>query len=266
MRARKAGWCVRPIAVEYWLTPAGFTPKGPSRATLRRKLRHAAAAGITVTAHAPGSAGDLPWASITRIADQWAARRGGELGFSMGRFSPTYLAGQGLYLAWTGGHLAGFASFHQGQREWTLDLVRQLDGVPDGTMHSLIVRAIEDAATAGITRLSLAAGPLPGWAVAGPTAPKPGLTARLAHLTGALATRQCRAGLIRFKESFAPRQSRLYLAAPTRAGLLLAAGEIARAIHYPARLPQPDLAGAGGLACHRPQKGTAHDRPEKDAF
>ncbi len=259
VRARRAGWCVRPIAVEYWLTPAGFTPAGPSRATLRRKLRHAAAAGITVTAHAPGTIDDLPWASVARIADHWAARRSGELGFSMGRFAPAYLAGQRLYLAWAGGQLVGFASFHQGQREWTLDLMRQLDGVPDGTMHSLIVRAIEDAAAASVKRLSLAAGPLPGWGVAWLGAPKLGTNARLAHLTGARATRHCRAGLIRFKESFAPSQSRLYLAAPTRAGLLLAAGEITRAIHYPARLPQPHVAGAGSLPSHRLPKDTDHD-------
>lgn len=223
--ARRIGWTVVPVAEEHWLSPAeaaGFG--GPDHAGLRRKLRKAARAGVTVREAAPEA---LPLADMARISHRWAAERGGERGFSMGRWAPGYVAGQRVYLAHAGGRLVAFASFHEGAREWVLDLMRNAAGAPDGTMQALVAKAVGDAAGAGIARLSLAALPCRAEAFVG-------LSARLRR---PLERAPGVAGLARFKAGFAPRRQRLYIAAPSPLALALAALDIAREVHMPAPLP-----------------------------
>ncbi len=211
-RARSLGWRSLRIACETVVATARFDLSHPARASLRRKLRKAAQAGITVTRD---HASTCP--ALCRINAQWADRHGGERGFSMGRFCPDYLAGQRLYVAWQGGTPVAFASFHTAAQEWTLDLMRHGPALPDGTMHLLVAEAIRDAASHGIPRLSLAALP----------ALPPALHRLFARQS---------AGLARFKHSFAPRSEPRYLCAPNLALLGLAAAEIARAVARPAAL------------------------------
>ena len=222
--ARRIGWTVVPVAEEHWLCPAGAAGfGGPDHAGLRRKLRKAARAGVTVREAAPEA---LPLADMARISHRWAAERGGERGFSMGRWAPGYVAGQRVYLAHAGGRLVAFASFHEGAREWVLDLMRSAAEAPDGTMQALVAKAVGDAAGAGIARLSLAALPCRAEAFTGLAAR---LRRRMERASGL-------AGLARFKSGFAPRRQRLYVAAPSPVALLLAALDIAREIHMPAPL------------------------------
>jgi len=61
--------------------------------------------------------------------------------------------------------------------------------------------------------------------------------ALLTALRARLGTSQGGAGLRQFKSAFAPRWERLYLAAPNRLALALAAVDIARRIARPRRLP-----------------------------
>lgn len=220
--ARRAGYRVVPLAREAWLDPRSFRLDTPARAGLRRKLRHATAAGLRITCGTP-----LPLAEMAEISAEWAATHCGERGFSTGRWQADYVAGQRVYLGWRGAELVAFASFHEGTREWTLDLMRHSATAPDGTMQSLIARALTDAGREGLERLSLAAIP------ADPDR----------HLTGLprkLATRmlQKTTGLARFKAGFDPNWQPLYLAAPDLATLALAGAEIARAIHRPGPLVQ----------------------------
>jgi phosphatidylglycerol lysyltransferase len=231
--ARLARWQVVPVAREAWLDPAGFDLAGPARAGLRRKLRRAAEAGVLARA------GQADPADLAAISAAWVRARGGEMGFSMGRFDPAYLAGQRLYVAWQGEWLVGFASFHCAPGEWALDLLRPDPAAPDGTAHALIAAAVADAGRAGLTRLSLAAVP----EAAFPDARGPAATAGRRIARGA--TRRAGAGLYQFKSAFAPRWERLYLAAPRRPDLVLAAIEIRRAILRPPPLAAP-AAGAGG--------------------
>ncbi|MGC1488561.1 MAG: phosphatidylglycerol lysyltransferase domain-containing protein, partial [Albidovulum sp.] len=235
--ARKAGWVVHPMSEEFWLAPRHFTLNTSARSGLRRKLRRAEAAGATVAVHCPSDPQRmLPWDEMGQIADSWKASHSGELGFSMGRFERGYLEGQRLYLAFVQGQLKGFASFHEGRFEWTLDLMRQASDAPDGTMHSLIIHAITDASNASIARLSLAAVPLPGL----------GLDGMSPYLARQVQRLQDGAGLARFKQAFGPQRSPLYMAAPGRLALCVAATEIARSIRYPAPIfPQSDATGRG---------------------
>ncbi len=219
--ARRKGWAVIHISDEAWLDPRRFDLATPARAGLRRKLRKAASAGITVTC------GAHPGDGLCTIAAHWAAEHGGERGFSMGRYCPDYLTTQRLYVARQNGRAVAFASFHQTAREWSLDLMRHGPDLPDGTMQSLIATALADARARGVPRLSLAAVPV--------TATAGGRLARAAlWLTG-----DHGAGLAQFKQGFAPRWRPLYLCAPHRAGLVLAAFEIGRAILRPGPLPAP---------------------------
>lgn len=199
--ARASGWAVAPISEEAWIAPGAFTLDTPARRQLRRKLKSADRAGVTVV-----KATRLPLVAMEEVAAAWSARMGGERGFSMGRFCPDHLSRQQVYLAYAGNDLVAFASFHIVAAEWTLDLMRSRDDTPNGTMHALIHRAICDAATEAVPRLSLAALTLED--------PHPALR-KLADSSSAK-------GLRRFKESFAPRRERLYAAAPNRALLTLA--------------------------------------------
>ncbi|SDE09395.1 phosphatidylglycerol lysyltransferase domain-containing protein [Limimaricola pyoseonensis] len=268
LRARTAGWRVARIADEAVIDTASWSADRPVCRSLRRKLKAAAKAGVSVQTATTG----LPLDEMARIHADWADRSGGERGFSMGRFCPELIGHQRVFLAWQDDRLVAFATFHEGRGEWTLDLMRQESTAPDGTMMALIAAAIAAARSAGVPQLSLAALPvLPGWL---PAAISRRITARPG----------C-AGLEQFKRAFGPAWRPLYLAAPGWLAGLRAALEISKAIHEPAplgrepRIPDVELAsrpvqkgpklGRRPLPLpvfrgHRPriidQTGSAHDR------
>lgn len=244
--ARRAGWCLHPLAEEFWIDPAAFTCAGPARAGLRRKVRQAERAELRIVPVPPGQRMHTPWSHLAALNRDWAARHGGERGFSMGRYDADYLAGQRLYLALRQGQLVAFVSFHAGAREWTLDLVRPAADAPDGTVAALILAALSDARAAGVSRLSLAAAPLPAF----------GLTGWAGALAARLPGGRGNCGLRQFKMLFAPGRTRLYIAARSRPALIWSAAEIARAIRWPGPL-------ARRKATH---SNAVQDHPEKLAF
>lgn len=221
-QARAQGWQALRIAAEAVITPADWRLTTASHAGLRRKLRRAEAAGVTVLGPRD-HLGALPWSALDAIAAAWRSSHGGERGFSMGRYTRAYLAGQRVYLALQAGRPIAFASFHDGAAEWVLDLMRHPATLPDGTMQALLVAAIGDARHAGLPRLSLAAVPMPT-----PGAP---------HRLRAAWPGDRGHGLIQFKAAFAPVWEPRYLLARSRPALVLAAAEIAREIHAPPALP-----------------------------
>lgn len=217
-----SGWKTLNIAQEAWLCPAEFTLQTPSRSGLRRKLRKAEKAGVTVE-----SPDILPMNQLTEIAADWAKKHGGQRGFSMGRFAANYVAGQKVFVAYENGLPIAFVSFHTTSREWTLDLMRQVGGAPDGTMHALVVAAIDAAKGAAIPRISLAALPVD------PT-DLPGL------ITPIWRRYSEAGGLRQFKSAFDPNTEPLFIAAPSWPAMMLAGIDIARAIRQPA--PADDIA------------------------
>jgi phosphatidylglycerol lysyltransferase len=220
--ARKKGWALLPVAREGWVDPGRFSTDGPTRRQLRRKLRKAEGAGITVSAIAPGDPVPIPFDEMDALAARWSAARGGERGFSMGVWSPATMRNAAIYIARDGnGRMQGFVTVHANRREHTLDLMRQGDDAVDGLMHLLVTHAIKGAAAAGVPRFSLAA--VPTGDIAGEPALFTRLRALLDHATGA-------AGLRQFKSAFAPEWETLYLAAPARTALALGALDITREI------------------------------------
>jgi len=215
--ARRMGFRVLPIAQEIWLDPRKFIPDTPNHRQLRRKLRKATAAGITIAR--PDT---LPLPDMVTISDEWVRHNGGERRFSMGVFARDFVQSQRVYLAMQNGELQGFITLNTCRTEWSLDLMRQRGDAPDGTMHALLMQGIQDAATADLPRLSLAALPYPH---------HPPLLRRLANTDGSNGLRQ-------FKTAFATTRQTLYIAAPNRAALCLAGFDIARAISPATRPPQ----------------------------
>lgn len=212
--ARKAGWHVRRTTIEAVINPTTWMPGGSDKRALRRKLRQADAAGVYIT---PAGA-DLPLPEMTTIAGHWAQARGGEMGATIGRYCPTYVSGQKVFLIWQADLLVGFISFHQGRDGWMLDLIRHDASTPTGAIHKAIAAAIAEAAAQGVTRLSLA------------TVPDPAHTPTKWW--------QQKAGLIQFKNSFGAEWQPRYHAAPTALGFWLSGLIIGLAVHRPvATLP-----------------------------
>lgn len=221
--ARARGHAVLPVAREAVLEPGGFQVAGPERAGLRRKLSHARRAGVVVE-----DCANPPLAEMEAVAAAWAAAHGRERGFSMGRWDRLYAAGQRVFAARAAdGRLLAFVTFHTARRRWVLDLVRFGPGTPDGTIYALVVAALGAARWHEVAEVSLAAVPLPGLGLTG--------------WRGAV-LRRCTAGggqgLEQFKQCFAPRWRKLYIAAPGPLSLFLGGVELTRAILRPAPLAQ----------------------------
>lgn len=157
LQARKLGWHVKQIAIEAMVRPQAWSIAGAKRQTLRRKLRLAEKAGITIRPMSHQH--DLP--QMTRIAAAWAVSHGGQLGFSMGRYEPHYVSQQAVFLIEKQGELIGFVTFHKGDDGWVLDLIRHMDNLPDGGIYAAIVAGIAAAKAADVTSLSLASVPDP---------------------------------------------------------------------------------------------------------
>lgn len=226
--ARRAGWNVVQVAREARVHPDRFDLNAPACRQLRRQLRKAETAGVTVAEAGPRP----PLQEMRDVARDWAAHRGAARGFSMGRFDAEYVSAQRVWLARHQGRLVGFVTFHEGWRERTLDLMCHRATAPAGSMHMLIARAIETAAAEHCPSLSLAAVPALSDNMRLPAC----LAARIDRSTGA-------AGLGRFKSAFAPRWEPLYLAAPGPLGLTLAGLDLVDRITRPraAAQPLPDL-------------------------
>ena len=216
MAARQAGWAVLRIAAEAVVSPMRFTEAGSSHRQLRRKLRHAEKAGITVHPAPPS----LPLAQMEALDKAWQDRHGGARGTTMGRFEANYLTTQRVFLAWQGDRIIGFISLHTAKEEWCLDLIRICPDAPDGTGHTLLRAAIAAARDEDIPRLSLAA------------VPDHRFAARLDP------------GLRRFKACFAPQWQPRYMACPNWGDMAVSALELYRLIQrpgpvQPAKLAQP---------------------------
>lgn len=212
--AVRAGWYVKRVAMEAIIYPQTWTITGRNAQTLRRKLRHAQKAGITVAPHTDAH----DESRLAQIARGWATNHAGELGFSMGRFSLDALANQNVFVIRHHNQLVGFVSFFTRDTDWHLNLIRYDVRLPDGAIHAAIVAAIHAARQENIASVSLA------------TAPDPRHTP---HIWS-----QRRQGLIQFKRSFSPAWLPRYHAAPNRVAFYVSGLAIVIAVYRPlANLP-----------------------------
>lgn len=212
-RCRREGMKALHLCDDMIINPTRFTTSGPAFRQLRRKLRQAGKAGVTIR-----QVTILPVAHMRALDAEWQARTGPARGFSMGVFCPRYLQHQQVFVAYHQDVPVGFVSFHASEHEICLDLMRTGADAPDGTMYMLIHAAIEQAAREGRTRLSLAALP-----------PRRHRNPVLRWITGFGDL----TGLCRFKTCFGARREPLYALSPSWTGMMLALADVALAIHRP---------------------------------
>lgn len=217
LAARRSGWSVVKISHDCLIDLPTYDLAHPDKRGLRRKLRKAQQAGVSVR-----RATTLPLKDMARIDADWQTTQGLARGGTMGRFCPEYLATQEVYLAHQDGRLIAYVSFHSDPTAPCLDLMRHVARPPDGTMHLLVQTAVETARAEGKPCLSLAAVPHPP---------------RWINRLGSFRRYFENPGLRQFKASFAPAYLPRYAAAPSKTALLLALTDIASEVYRPRPLP-----------------------------
>ncbi|MGP9823526.1 bifunctional lysylphosphatidylglycerol flippase/synthetase MprF [Ectopseudomonas khazarica] len=167
--------------------------------------------GLSLELHAPGAA---PLDALQGISAAWlAGKQVREKGFSLGRFSPEYLAHFRVAVVRFEGRAVAFANLLECQTRAvaSLDLMRVLPDAPKSTMEFLMLGLIQQFQGEGYARFSLGMVPLAGLQ----TRKGAPLPLRL----GALVFDRGESfynfqGLRRFKDKFLPRWEPRYLAVP----------------------------------------------------
>ena len=161
------GWRALHIGEDPVLWTNRFTLEGGPVSQVRRAVRKAEAAGLTVV-HSP--AGEDPFApgvgppgfaeQLRAVSDDWLrGRHGGEKGFCMGRFDAHRLRDVWLLAAWNpaAGRVEAFTTWVPipARLGWALDMGRRRRDSSPGAMDLLVVRAVQAARERGDAMLSL---------------------------------------------------------------------------------------------------------------
>jgi phosphatidylglycerol lysyltransferase len=202
------GLCVRPIADDARLDLRTFTLAGPRMASIRHSVTSARRAGLSTVPYSGAVA-----EGVERVSREWLAqKRGGEMGFTLGRFTPAAVTTTECRVAVdAAGGVAGFVTWrhYDGGRGRVLDLMRRGLDAPNPTMDLLIGESLLAFAAAGTDVASLAAVP---------------------HSHGAMGERVYPTNsLRRYKDKFAPTWVPLSMIVPSRARLPGALRAVARA-------------------------------------
>ena len=196
------------IADEATVDLQTFTLDGKRMASIRHSVTSARRAGLRVVPYTPEHC-----VALARISDAWlSTKRGGEMGFTLGRFDPGALTRVDCRVCVDAkGRPVGFVTWRPfaAGRSRVLDLMRRATDAPNPTMDLLIAEALFEFAAAGCATASLSAVPLSYGRVAERLYPT--------------------CSLRRFKDKFAPEWEPLWLVAPSARSLPRALGAVARA-------------------------------------
>jgi phosphatidylglycerol lysyltransferase len=205
---QQAGMYCEPVAEDAMLQLDKFSLAGSRRASIRHSVTSARRAGLVVEEYGPQHA-----AGCAAVSAAWlATKRGGEMGFTLGRFDEVGAGPSDCRVAVDGdGRVVAFVTWRRFDdgRARVLDLMRRLPDAPNPSMDLLMGESLIGFAAAGVERASLGSVPLSHGRLAERIYP----------------TRSLR----RFKDKFAPDWQPRYLAAPTRARLPGALMAVARA-------------------------------------
>lgn len=122
----------------------GFSLEGRRREVLRRNWRKAGQGGALFEVLPPGGA----WAvmdDLRRVSDDWLGHHaGGEKGFTMGGFSPRYVAEFPVAVVRVEGRIVAFATLWitASKGVFSMDLMRYDDGAPKNVMDYLFVELL----------------------------------------------------------------------------------------------------------------------------
>lgn len=138
-----------------------FSLEGAAFAGLRQNIRKAERSGLYFEFCPSANAAQI--AQCAAVSEQWLARRGAsEKRFSLGRFHASALLGLPMALIYSGAELVAFANVLQSadRRLLTVDLMRQLDNAPRGTMDLLFARLLAWGKASGYQEFSFGMAPL----------------------------------------------------------------------------------------------------------
>jgi phosphatidylglycerol lysyltransferase len=230
-----------------------FTLRGKAIANVRHSVTHAERAGLTVRLYEAAELDGVTRAALSAISAEWlAAKRGAEMGFTMGRLSPEGWPSPRARVAMAyGAHGAAQAFLTVvpagGARGWTLDLMRRRLEAVSGTMDLLIARTAEALRDEGFATLSLSLAPLassPGDDEDAPALARRARTLLYERMHGTYNYRS----LFNYKKKFNVRWETRYLVYAGATRLPAALYATARA-HLPRTLlPPARRCGSGGAA------------------
>lgn len=212
-----------------WVPLAGFSLQGKRRSNLRNGVNRCEREGLEFalidTTQVPPLLGEL-----RAVSDSWLARHHtAEKRFSVGAFDEVYVARNPVAVARREGRILAFATLltTQTKCEVSIDLMRHVQDMPNGTMDFLFAKLMLHLSQAGYGRFGLGMAPLSGMA-GHALAPRWHRIGRLlfAHGEHFYNFR----GLRAFKEKFDPQWEARYLAAPGGTAALLILGDIAALI------------------------------------
>ncbi|TRO13572.1 bifunctional lysylphosphatidylglycerol flippase/synthetase MprF [Ectopseudomonas mendocina] len=167
--------------------------------------------GLSLEFHAPGQ---VPMEALQAISDAWLQGKNvREKGFSLGRFSPEYLAHFRVVVVRFEGRAVAFANLLECETRAvaSLDLMRVLPDAPKSTMEFLMLGLIQQFQSEGYARFSLGMVPLAGLQTR-KGAPLPLRLGALVFDRGENFYNF--QGLRRFKDKFLPQWEPRYLAVP----------------------------------------------------
>ena len=212
-----------------------FTLDGPTRKDLRYARGRAQRDGLTFRimprAEVPAHIDDL-----RAVSDAWLdSRRGGEKGFSLGRFDPAYLAEFDHAVMCQDGRIVAFANLWQGadRYEISIDLMRHLPDQTPVLMDAMMTEAILAAQAMGFHWFNLGGAPLSGLR----NHPLASVWTRI----GTMVYRRgdefySFEGLRNFKDKFGPVWSPVYMTCPGGLSIPRALIDVALLISRPRRL------------------------------
>ena len=242
------GYSLHPLGEEASIDLALWSLDGSARRELRRKLKTARKANLSMRRYLPG---EHPVDEMAEVAHAWRDQKGSEQGFSMGCWQPEFNGRHVAICAFRQGKIVAFSTIWVSAdgKEWMLDLMRQVPDAPNGAIYAVLVEAIEMAREAQATSFNLCMAPFSGLKNC---ASGTWLSRLFAWLYNRFNHRHGLHGMRRFKEVFRPEWSQRYLAVPNalavpevliaahalvhRGGDILAAHETPRT---PCLMPQP---------------------------
>ncbi|WP_374470906.1 GNAT family N-acetyltransferase [Phenylobacterium sp.] len=227
-----------------------FSIEGRKRGNLRRAWRKAAEDGCTFAVLRGDNVRAL-MPALKAISDDWLSRHaGGEKGFSMGGFTPAYVAEFPVAVVFFHGQPVAFATLWTTARRssFSMDLMRYGEAAPRNVMDYLFVELIEWGRTEGYEAFDFGMAPLAGLDDR-PLAPMMSRVGRLLFERGEeIYNFQ---GVRRYKDKYDPLWQPRYVAAPHRWAI-------------PLLLADVGLLSSGGIAnlAKRPKKEAPRELPQ----
>jgi glycosyltransferase 2 family protein len=240
------GFAIQKIGESAAVPLADFSLSGRRREVLRRNWRKAKESGASFEVAPPELVRTLV-PELQRISDIWlTGQPGGEKGFSLGGFSPRYVAEFPCALVRFEGRLIAFATLWSSSDHtaFSMDLMRYTDEGPKNIMDFLFVELLQWGREQGYKVFEFGVAPLAGLE-ARPLSP---LFNRIGRAVFDNAERFYNfQGVRRYKDKYDPVWEPRYVAAPQSWHIpfvladvgLLSSGGVAGLTKRPARRPEP---------------------------